>query len=365
MLYSVVESSNTKPRMSSLLLVGDLNRDLYHVGDEASFNEVSRRIERALPVLSLVPFNEPLPSADESLGVLKRMMQGDEVPAGLRRLLDPHGGVWFVGSGNMTSLFRQHFYHRLTIIRAAWNLGKLVIATSQTLGPFSEEDAELFAIHANLGSYWSVRDREWSGRQLTMAGASWEQVPDDAVDLEFARVTPEPAYNVGLSLRDWDSPRVATVVRWIVEALGPETRLHLIPHIVSSGDQYDLSRMRQHFAGIDYGNDFLRASGGRFDIQVKSVTAAMDLVIATRYHAAVFATSASVRCIALYENEYYERKMKGLESWGHPHLLVRDVALPPTTEQLQRFRDTRPQRVPLVLAEPSAILERAASKSRL
>jgi polysaccharide pyruvyl transferase WcaK-like protein len=213
-------------------------------------------------------------------------------------------------------------------------------------------------------AYWSVRDREWSGRELTAAGAVWDHTPDDALDLPHHKISVGEGFNIGLSLRDWDSSDANDTVQRILSDCSLDFRVHLIPHIVAESNRFDITAMRAAFPGVSYGFEFFRANAERVDIAVKSLTAAMDLVIATRYHGAVFAVTAPTRCIALYEGEYYQRKMEGLGSWDFPHLLVKPITSSLMPDELRTLLAIQPRPHSLALITPTEIVDRARMRGQ-
>lgn len=302
-------------------LVGDRKANLCHIGDEASLNEVTRRIASDLPTATSIEYEGSVPRPNASLALLHRLNSATNIPASLRRWLERIDLIWLVGAGNLTSLFASYLYHRLVIIRSAGLLRLPVVATSQTIGPFTEDDRRLFAQHVQTVRYWSVRDAQWSAEELKSCGAACQVAPDDALVLPYKVPKVEGDIKVGLSLRDRDDARIDGAVKEMLAAIGKRANVFHIPHLFTRSGGYDADAMARKFPG----QPFHLNVDGRSDIAVKSLTAAMDLVITTRYHGAVFSATTNVPCVALFIDGYYERKLRGLAAWGYTALVVSDA----------------------------------------
>ncbi len=314
--------------MNKVLLIGDIelnHSDLYHVGDEAALNEVVRRLQNEIPDISISKYSGPVPAKEQSLVWIKQITNTKRVPAELAQIVSKSNILWLVGGGNLNSLFPEYLYHRVALILAAKSLGKFIVATSQTIGPFNEGDREIFYLGAKEVNYLSIRDQLDSADELKDLGLRYAVSHDDATLLPCKKRKFCDKLHVGISSRDWDSSLTVKKTRTIMAWLGLNLQLHLIPHIIDSQNSFDVDFMKRHFPGIAYDYSYFKLTGERFDQEVKSLTSSMDILITTRYHGAIFATSENIKCIALFEGEYYRRKMQGLESLKVPNLLVIDV----------------------------------------
>jgi polysaccharide pyruvyl transferase WcaK-like protein len=354
--------------MIRVLLVGDVAIDSratpYHVGDEAALNEVSRRLSEQNTNIELSQDRQPIPAATFSLNAIKDLKSRSKLSQILLSEVDKCDIVWFVGSGNLNSQFRDYLYHRIALMLTAKALNKVVVVTSQTIGPFTDDDQKLFASSINNADYLSVRDNLDSVAEVKAYHADCIVTHDDASCLPYKKLAFGSDFQLGLSLRDWDSSVVMGTVKQIYGWVRGRGNTHLIPHLVDSTDGLDIGVMRKFFDGISYDYFYFERLGERIDRAVKSLTASMDLLIATRYHAAVFAATTGVKCIALYDGEYYRRKMRGLQSLGLRNLLVLDATKRVERRVVEEFIKTQESSVEISLPNTADIINAATQSHR-
>lgn len=317
--------------------------DFYHVGDEACFNEVKRRLG-GINGIRILEFREAIPNCLQSSLWLKQVLNDGFVPQPLASAIENCDVVWLVGGGNLTSLFPQYLYHRLAIVAAGRIMRKIVIATGQTLGPFDREDLKIFRTVVRLFSFLGLRDRADSVAEAISAGCHGIVTHDDAYFLPYEASSMSGAgqFSVGLAMRDWDGLAAVDRCRRLLSSLSTPYVLRLIPHIVSRSNELDTAFMSRHFVGEAYEYSYLTRRG-TIDREVKALTATLDCLITTRYHGGVFAASLGIPCLGIYSGEYYKRKLTGLGSLGYPCVLIKGVAEPVTTAEtdwLMRRRGT-------------------------
>ncbi len=232
------------------------------------------------------------------------------------------------GGGSLlqdTTSLRSLLYY-LWVARMALNLRRPVMFYAQGLGPLRRRMARwLVRSIANRVEYITVRD-EPSARLLRSIGVSkppievtadpafaLQPAPEEAIaacwrsDIEH----PERKHRVGVSLRPWGdnasahAEHCATMVRAIEERTGCE--IVLIPMQVP-GD-------------LTFSNDVARTAGRPYSIANNLCTPAallglvgqMDVVVAMRLHALIFAARMGVPPFALAYDPKVESLMRSLE----------------------------------------------------
>lgn len=357
-----------------VLLAGDVGSptgDEYHVGDEAMLYQNVQLYRRAgafdVTILSWARSHGHL-AADEQL--LWEMPTGAPGWNGLRNLvgqvqrkrwwpwtqwspelaayvakIQAHDLVHISGGGNLNSLYPRELYSRALLLQLARALNRPALVSGQTIGPFTlAVDRQVAAAALNAAGCVTVRDRQRSPQWLTEIGVTRPEVStglDDAFFLEPAKpevVAPflspprDQALRVGISLHPYPEGTQlgASLAEALARALG-QVAAHLpldvyfIPHLLVRADRaHDVPYMSEIAARIQApgrlitGTELMAHPEPAKEKLVRGLTAAMDLVIATRYHALVFALSAGVPCLALNYDEYYRVKNLSLLDciWG-------------------------------------------------
>jgi polysaccharide pyruvyl transferase WcaK-like protein len=306
--------------MLKIAIVADCPKsssDIFHVGDEASAREVKRRIAQIGEAIEIAECDSsPLDTDLLRERVQLEMTSGCVDVSWLPACIQSAQVIWFAGAGNLNSEFPLYLYHYSRMMRACKQLGKIVIVSSQTIGPLTETDRAVLRWGSYLTDYWSVRDHRESVKELDKLGITCEIVPDDAWYLPWELRKREGGVNIGVCMRDWDSQTSVQCVRSVLECCsGSSYRIHLLPHLIDRDNGYDLAFMRRHFFGVIYDYSYLSHSNRGMDQEIKSLTASMDMIVTTRYHGAIFGVSTGVPTIAIYEGEYYRRKMEGIHGF--------------------------------------------------
>lgn len=280
--------------------------------------------------------------------------------------------VHISGGGNLNSLFPRELYARALVIRLAKILGKPILVTSQTIGPLTDEaDKRVAGTSLDAASVITVRDRNFSPRVLEELGVTGPQIsiaPDDAFFLE-----PPPRdllapylipgrnetgkLKVGVSLHRWAtgaSGALSQIVTGALVELAEQIPLevYFIPHLFMDNNALDDGLYMREIADR-LPPEIARRVITREDIEryphpikeplIKGLTAAMELVIATRYHALVFALSSGVPALALNYDDYYATKNRGVlelmweEDAGAFDLCVNDLTAGALAAKLRRL----------------------------
>jgi polysaccharide pyruvyl transferase WcaK-like protein len=247
------------------------------------------------------------------------------------RLMSRSDAVVFVGGGYLNSLYnlmQMHFLFRLA--RAA---GKPVILLGQTLGPIlNSRDRGMLDDICRGAAAVVVRDKHslvWAqnGRSLKESGVddavcfSPKEAENALAPLRDLLAGKEKSIDLGLNLRHIEDGRerypdlFESLERFAQSAPLP-VRVFLIPMETSvycdDRDEFGYFLKRQaerlHFKRVP---DPLSVE------QKQYLISQMDLVLAMRYHAQVFALSSAVPCLGIYKGSYYTQKATGLfEQFG-------------------------------------------------
>jgi colanic acid/amylovoran biosynthesis protein len=237
--------------------------------------------------------------------------------------------VLIAGGGNLNSMFAHHIFERATLAKIARAFGKPYALTSQTLGPLIyDEDKEI--VHDLLAEASFIGTRESFTTDLAAesggSAATIRRQVDDAFSLKareedrdaVADLTAEPfilasfaekASTPMFSDADYHS-RLAELCRRMAEETG--LRVLLVPH---GGALPPAEATRDQLTDAK----IARASGHGRVVPARMLTARQlialteqaELVIGTRYHAAIFAGAAGVPFVSLAPNLYSSIRMRG------------------------------------------------------
>lgn len=349
-----------------VLIVADVGARVpgfFHVGDEAMFRACcavhakrSARIsaftwspERhaVLGVHALPWFAVPSRNGAEASAYLVEVAAAvSKVPnergtaavaPGLGRLVDIVAAqdlLHIAGGGNVNSHYPRELYARALLATMARSLGVPVLMTSQTLGPVAAEDEQALAALLHAVDRATVRD----GESLALAHrlAPGLRVSHDLDDAFFDDARPDVselvpradadgAIRVGVSLHPWggaSGPQLAAKLGAALRDLASSHRIQVycIPHVIVPGDQgFDVPLMELLRAEVGpsvpcrvFCDADLRLHPAREkDALVRQLTAAMDVVIASRYHAVVFGLATGVPSLGLAYDSYYLQKLEG------------------------------------------------------
>lgn len=362
------KESGSKVRKKRVLLVGDVGRrrdGFYHVGDEATLYQNYSLYCRAgdfdLTLLSWALTHDymelsehefwEMPTGQEGwqrvVGIVEQAKRWKHLPF-LKyspesricfELIRDQDLIHILGGGNLNSIFPVQLYSRALIMLLAKVLGKPVLVTGQTIGPLdSPTDREAARCALNAVEVITVRDSGVSPSLIKELGISHPQLHIGLDDAYFIEGSPSSALDpfwlsrtpgrmplrVGVSvhLNDDTVPLRQVLAHALNElALSTPIEVYFIPHIVMSQDtRRDVPFMRDISTRLSTDipqraitcQDLMKHPEPAKERLVKSLTAAMDVVVATRYHALVFALSSGVPVLALNSGEYYNGKNLGL-----------------------------------------------------
>jgi len=174
-----------------------------------------------------------------------------------------------------------------------------------------------------------VRDQYDSLRELESLHLKKTEVvvaPDDALfilptRLNEYRKKDDHVIRVGLSLHEWSVDEAELRQQLCALAtMSPDMCFVLIPHVFGPPGKGDLEFMQRVISKIDPSSiktftlpHIEEESSIRQLVEaVTRETAQIDLMIATRYHAIVFALSSGIPTVACFGDEYYRIKNEGV-----------------------------------------------------
>ena len=233
------------------------------------------------------------------------------------------------GGGNITSLWPGHIYYRSLMIFIAKLYGKKVILTGQSVGPITRISLKYILYFAlNAADYIGIREKKLSLKTIDILKIKKDIVHFNYDDALFWQVNTKQktiskkVVNLGISLHD---PKNVKITMEMSEFLAKILRkyknlnLFVIPHMIDSKDDQDISfalsitrrlnSKRIKVVDFKYLN---KIKGSTYANKIRSITAKMDLIVASRYHGLVFAVSSLVPCLAInYDDDYYRGKNTG------------------------------------------------------
>ncbi|GAA1057660.1 hypothetical protein GCM10017608_00620 [Agromyces luteolus] len=245
-----------------------------------------------------------------------------------RRVIDAVAdadAVVVAGGGNLASNWPAHVFERAALAAAAESLGRPLVVSGQTLGPWLDAP-ERDLVAALLASARLVGLRESASLRLARElGAPTERLAanrDDASFLASDGPHPdpgEPFLLVSLSLHLGGLPRGGTV-RGLAAALDrlaerAEARVRFHPHFgsldpsVEAGDEVLHAEVRDAMRAPA---ELLQPGDPRSAARLARGAA---MLVTSRYHPAVFAASAGVPVAALSADDYTEVKLRGATGW--------------------------------------------------
>jgi polysaccharide pyruvyl transferase WcaK-like protein len=236
------------------------------------------------------------------------------------------------GGGNLSSVWPDLFYERVALLLLARMLGKPAIVLGQTIGPeIAPEESMLLADALSDVRFVGVRELPSLALALALGVAPdrlWYQT-DDAL---FLDPTPAPATGpAGLpaiavtiepQIRAAGEALFGALVRQLRElARTTGARLVLIPHVFGNeaAEPSDLAEARLLAERLELPESAVAAGIGA--AEARRITGEAALVVSSRYHPIVFAMSAGVPSIAIYNDEYSRIKAEGALAHAHAGLV--------------------------------------------
>jgi len=268
-------------------------------------------LERLDAVRATVGGASILPSGDPARTVVEAVAEAD--------------AVVIAGGGNLASNWPAHVFERAGLAAAAERLGRPLVVSGQTLGPWL--DAPERALVAGLlrsARLVGVRERASLrlARELGVADGRLAANRDDASFLAAGGRGPdphEPFLLVSLSLHLGGLPRDETV-RGLAAALDrlanrAEAPVRFHPHFgsldpsVDAGDEVLHAEVRDAMRAPA---QLLQPGDPRSAARLAREAA---MLVTSRYHPAVFAAPAGVPVAALSADGYTEVKLRGVTGW--------------------------------------------------
>lgn len=333
-----------------LVAIGDVGviDDMIHIGDEAMFEQFVDRM-RARGITEVVGLSSAPAETAARYGIdaapqigfdarsgraamaerLDRVRRTAAGQAGLLAAGDPAheviaavsaaDGVVVTGGGNLASTWPANIMERVAVGQVAAAFGKPLVVTGQTLGPdLSAGDAAAVAGLLAAARLVGVREQPSYelARSLGVDGARLARNVDDAAFLASPHEDPQPVLAVSLSTHVGAADRgtVAKAAADLVDALCGTAGLgvRFVPHFASldptdrRGDSalHDLVHAAlstpqvSHVTPVD-------------SRQVAAASRSAAVVLSSRYHPAVFATSAGVPTLAVSVDGYTSVKLTG------------------------------------------------------
>jgi polysaccharide pyruvyl transferase WcaK-like protein len=365
--------------------IGDIGvlDDMIHIGDEAMFEafvgearsrgigdvvavsanpaETSERYQLASVGGIGFPAADGRAAQEDRLDRVLRTAAGeggllapDDAAHGVIEAIRDGGGVVITGGGNLASTWPAHIFERLAIAAIADAVGKPVVVSGQTIGPFvSAEDAVLLRRLFSIARLVSVRE----SRSLTLAeqlGAPVERLRLGADDASFlaGEATPPtlPFCVVTLAnhVGDADREQVIGAIADLLDEIVATTDLDIVflAHFGSLVEDQSRGDSVVHKRVMAQ----MRSRRVLAEVPADAAAAALlarsaSLVVTSRYHPAVFAVPAGVPTIGIPVDDYTTVKLTGaLQNFGQDGILpVADLLAgrgPALVERLWESRDS-------------------------
>jgi len=267
-----------------------------------------------------------LDSRDPALAVIDAVRRSD--------------GVVIAGGGNLSSLWPLHVFERATLGALARVLDKPLVVTGQTVGPFLDSaDGEL--VSALFSSARRVGLRESASFELSaglgVAAGLLTLTVDDASFLSAATsgtaaatLAPYCLVTLANHIGDADRDAVVTAIATLLDHIATSTGLEVafsahfssIDPLLCRGDSVMHSAVA---AAMSTASTVIPTADARASAALAQGAA---LVVASRYHPAVFAVAAGVPTIGIPVDDYTTVKLTGaLGNLGQSSVLPVDRLL--------------------------------------
>lgn len=335
----------TPPR---ILMVGDVGGTEFHVGDEAMLQAATEQLTARGLAMVTWPADLGVPGRSDDQGparertlseVRSLIARGRDSAAqsssGLLAELATSDGLVIAGGGNLNATWPEHVYARVLLLEAAGSWGIPAVVTGQTLGPaLTRRQSDLLGPALASARSVGVRESASATRAIEL-GVAPERVdlsPDDAMvmalDPGLRSVAPGQPGDGSIAGRDIvisigpaadEHPERLAGIAQEVAALQRQSSLHLlaVPHVTSTqgGVAVD-EQIALALSGMLPSDVALDTAVVASTQDVVEATKSAALVIATRYHAVVFALASGVPVVALYDDEYTRTKVDGALAWS-------------------------------------------------
>ena len=206
-------------------------------------------------------------------------------------------------------------------------LGKEILLSNQTIGPFKGIDRILAQYFLNLPQKIQLREKKENITVQKKYKISKPIIEGDIDAAFFLKKSTNAHFSlskneikIGLSLHKYNGNEL--LISQLFESINILSRRHsiqlvLIPHLLSYNPQLsDLDYMSkivqsikiEHITIFTPSYDSIMKTGEFPASVVKKLTSQVDVLIASRYHSVVFGLSEHVPTLALTYDEYYYQK---------------------------------------------------------
>jgi len=241
---------------------------------------------------------------------------------------------------NLNSIRSWHLYFRFLIAYFARKYKKKLYISAQTVGPlYNFIDRYLVRKIYAWAKCFAVRDKTFSVRYLTPYTSKIKTCYDDSFQKQDSiysikkdKSTRYIWWSIHQDFSRHNTIKLKNIINIINSFYQNNTEKHyMLPHLFDNQDRIDIDFMKQIKHDWDYILNYValtskqKESWFRFEHIIESYTGSMDLIITTRYHAAVFAVKNWRIPIMIYRNTYEKEKFIWLLDtvWLslHEHLL--------------------------------------------
>ncbi len=314
-----------------VLAIGDIGvvDSMVHIGDEAMFEQfLTEARARGTDEIVAMSSNPAESSQRYDIETVPRLgLSGDRLAMAAQAaraefaVLETVDAVVIAGGGNLAAQWPIHLIERAEIARRAVQRGIPLIITGQTLGPeLTPADERMLA--ELLGSAQAVGVRESPSRALAARlGVRPERLHQGADDASFLGLRdgehPEarPYALVSLSLFLGAADQFAFVesVAGLLDSIAQLTGVEIVfhAHYGSLAAPWHRGDVILHEAVAERMSTPSRCHPVGTAIEAAHLAHGASLVVASRYHAAVFAAAAGVATLGITVDDYTTVKLEG------------------------------------------------------
>lgn len=329
----------------------------YHVGDEAMFYQTYLLYKKYVPktklfvltthpsyenldVQEITPLAWPQENKSSFAYLLKLVFKIFIYKISSINLFSPdqfifikqlqnYDRIHFTGGGNLTSLFSSWFHFSCLVIFTGWVYKKEITLTSQTIGPFNLVDRLIALTILNLPNKIILRQPSKLNSLLKYGIflPKIESIIDTAYflksNLKIKLPYKNTSYRIGLSIHSWKNytPQVITQVVSLLTEISSRYKIQIVtmPHVFTKKiSDWDRKTMHEILIKLPKKISVIRPSynhqlsPAKSAQTLKGLSRQVDFVIATRYHALVFALSENTPCLSFDLDDYYNQKNSGI-----------------------------------------------------
>ncbi|WP_438856103.1 polysaccharide pyruvyl transferase family protein [Agromyces sp. M3QZ16-3] len=346
-----------------IVVIGDVGvvDDMMHIGDEAMTEAMITALrDRGVDAITAISAAPEDTAARYDVGAIARIgftgtrarmhdrleavrsaaggaptLSDDDPAAAVVDAVADADAVVIAGGGNLATNWPSHVFERGTLGAIAERLGRPLVVSGQTLGPWLDApDRALVAELLQSARLTGVREAASLAlaRELGVPTDRLAAARDDASFLGIADPrsgsrsepdtgpgAPEPYVLVSLSLHLGGLPRdetvrgLATALDRVADRVGAPVRFH--PHFGSLDPEVEAGDEMLHAAvrgAMRSPAEALQPGDPRSAARLARGAA---LLVTSRYHPAVFATPAGVPVAALSADDYTAVKLRGATGW--------------------------------------------------